>query len=90
MRISFNDLQKWCKVYAKPMTSEIIFGVKEDEGEGGSYRAAHWGTASTLWAETSEELRENVREAVDCHFDETMDAPKVIRLHFVRDEVLAR
>jgi hypothetical protein len=35
-------------------------------------------------------LRTNVKEAVDCYFDETMDAPKVIRLHFVRDEVLAR
>lgn len=36
-----------------------------------------------------EELRNNVREAVDCYFDETMEAPKVIRLHFVRDEVTA-
>ena len=29
-----------------------------------------------------------VKDAVDCYFDETMDSPKVIRLHFVRDEVL--
>lgn len=29
-------------------------------------------------------------EAVDCYFDETMEAPKSIRLHFVRDEILAR
>lgn len=40
--------------------------------------------------ETLEELRVNVKEAVDCSFDETMEAPKVIRLHFVRDEVMAR
>jgi predicted RNase H-like HicB family nuclease len=26
--------------------------------------------------ETMEELRENVREAVDCYFDETMEAPR--------------
>jgi hypothetical protein len=26
----------------------------------------------------------------DCYFDVTMEAPKVIRLHFVRDEVLSR
>jgi hypothetical protein len=31
-----------------------------------------------------------VREAVDCYFDETMEAPRMIRLHFVRDEVLVR
>ena len=41
-------------------------------------------------AETLEQLREAVREATDCYFDESMDAPKVIRLHFVRDEVFAR
>jgi hypothetical protein len=33
-------------------------------------------------------LRQQVRDAVNCHFDEG-NAPKVIRLHFVRDEVLA-
>jgi hypothetical protein len=32
-------------------------------------------------------LRSNVREAVACHFEEGQ-GPKVIRLHFVRDEVL--
>jgi hypothetical protein len=35
-------------------------------------------------------LRQNVREAVDCYFDDPSKAPKLIRLHFVRDEVLAR
>ena len=38
---------------------------------------------------TLESLRANVKEAVDCYFDENMAAPKIIRLHFVRDEVLA-
>ena len=36
------------------------------------------------------ELRAMVKDAVDCYFDETMEAPKLSRLHFVRDEVLAR
>ena len=27
-------------------------------------------------------------QAVDCYFDDTMPRPKLIRLHFVRDEVL--
>ena len=40
--------------------------------------------------ETLEQLRSNVKESVDCYFDDTMEAPKVIRLHFVRDEILAR
>ncbi len=37
-----------------------------------------------------EELRTMVKEAVDCYFDGTMEAPHIIRLHFVRDEILAR
>ena len=35
-----------------------------------------------------EEIRRNVKEAVDCYFDDTMPRPKVIRLHFVREELL--
>jgi predicted RNase H-like HicB family nuclease len=69
--------------------SEIIFNVREDETEGG-YIASALGYGIHTQSETLEELRECVREAVDCYFDENMDAPKLIRLHFVRDEVLAR
>lgn len=68
---------------------EIIFDVREDEIDGG-YTASALGVGVHTQAETLEELRVNVKEAVDCYFDEKMDAPKVIRLHFVRDEVLAR
>jgi len=35
-----------------------------------------------------EEIRHNVKEAVDCYFDETVTRPELIRLHFVHDEVL--
>jgi hypothetical protein len=34
-------------------------------------------------------LRAMVKHAVRCYFDETMEAPQIIRLHFVRDEALA-
>ncbi len=69
--------------------SEIIFEVREDESEGG-YIASALGYGIHTQGETVEELRERVKEAADCYFDETMEAPKMIRLHFVRDEVLAR
>jgi len=32
----------------------------------------------------------NRMASVICFFDETMEAPQFIRLHFVREEVLAR
>ena len=77
---------------AKPRQStinEIIFEVQEDEVDGG-FTASALGVGIHTEADTLEELRANVKDALDCHFDETMVAPKIIRLHFVRDEVIAR
>ena len=66
--------------------NEIIFMV-EDAVEGG-YNARALGQSIFTQAETLEELRANVREAVDCFYGDEA-APKIIRLHFVREEVLA-
>jgi predicted RNase H-like HicB family nuclease len=70
--------------------SEIIFEVQEDEADGG-YRATALGHAIATQGETMEELREMVRDAVRCHFGDGVPGkmPSVIRLHCVRDEVLA-
>jgi hypothetical protein len=67
------------------MSSEIIFSVQESP-EGG-FEAQALGHDIFTQGETLNELREMVRDAVKCHFDEG-SAPSVIRLHFVRDEVL--
>jgi len=64
---------------------EIIFNV-EEAAEGG-FTARALGPAIFTEAESLDELRERVRDAVRCHFDEGT-GPKVIRLHFVREEVL--
>lgn len=66
--------------------SEIIFSVVESP-EGG-YEARALGEPIFTQAETMEELRTNLRDAVRCHFDET-DRPQVIRLHLVKDEIIA-
>ena len=68
--------------------TEIIFEVSEDEVDGG-YTASALGYGIHTEGDSLEELRRNVREAVDCYFDDTMPHPKLIRLHFVREEVLA-
>ena len=65
---------------------EIIFIVLESP-EGG-YEAKAVGHSIFTQADTLDELRSMVRDAVHCHFDEG-ERPKLIRLHFVRDEVLA-
>ncbi len=64
-----------------------IFFLVEDSAEGG-YTANALGESIFTEAETLEELHENVRDAVLCHFDEGK-APKMIRLHFVHEQVLA-
>lgn len=66
--------------------NEIIFQV-EEAAEGG-YMARALGHAIFTEAESLDALRDNVRDAVRCHFDEGT-GPRLIRLHFVRDEVLA-
>jgi predicted RNase H-like HicB family nuclease len=68
--------------------SEIIFEVREDEADGG-YTASALGYGIHTQAETLEELRSMVKDAVGCYFDESMHAPKIIRLHIVRDEIMA-
>jgi predicted RNase H-like HicB family nuclease len=69
---------------------EIIFEVREDEVDGG-FVATALGHAIATQGETVEELRKMVRDAVHCHFGdgEPGQMPKIIRLHFVRDEALA-
>jgi hypothetical protein len=65
---------------------EIIFVVTEAP-EGG-FTARALGEAIFTEADDLRALRENVRDAVRCHFDEGK-APRVVRLHFVHDDVLA-
>jgi predicted RNase H-like HicB family nuclease len=66
--------------------TELIFIVEEDVEGGFTARAI--GAPIFTEAETLEELRRNVREAVECHFEQPKDRPKIVRLHVTRDEVL--
>ena len=66
--------------------NELIFLV-EEAPEGG-YTARALGESIFTEAPDLDELRTQIRDAVKCHFDEGQ-APKVLRLHFVREEVIA-
>ena len=65
--------------------NEIIFLV-EDAPEGG-FSARALGHSIFTTADTEPELQEMVKDAVACHFDEGQ-APKIIQLHYVREEVI--
>jgi len=68
------------------MSEEIIFAVAESP-EGG-YEAKALTAPIFTEADSLEELRAMVKDAVACHFDEG-ERPRVIRLHFVKDELIA-
>jgi predicted type IV restriction endonuclease len=65
--------------------NEIIFVVNESD-EGG-YEAQALGHSIFTEADSIDELKDNIREAIHCHFDE--NAPKLVRLHFIREEIFA-
>ncbi|HSI73561.1 MAG TPA: hypothetical protein VK934_10325 [Fimbriimonas sp.] len=66
--------------------TELVFDVREAP-EGG-FLAQAVGHDIFSEADTVESLREQVRDAVHCHFDEE-HLPSFIRLLFHREEVLA-
>jgi hypothetical protein len=68
------------------MEKEIIFNV--DESPEGGYEAQALGFSIFTQAETFDDLKKMVHDAVLCHFDEKA-RPRVIRLHMVREELLA-
>ena len=68
------------------MSKEIIFLVEESSEGGFEARALEHSIFTE--AETYEEIKLAIRDAVYCHFDDG-DLPQIIRFHFVRDEVMA-
>ncbi len=68
------------------MNKEIIF-IIEDSLVGG-YEARALGHSIYTEAETYEELKNNIKESLSAHF-ETEEMPKLIRLHYIKEEVIA-
>ena len=67
--------------------TEIVFLVEEDAT--GGYTARALGESIFTQADDLVSLQERVRDAVRCHYADETRRPKVIRLHIVRDEVIA-
>jgi hypothetical protein len=63
-----------------------IFFLVEEALEGG-YNARAIGESIYTQGDTIEEIKFNIRDAVQCHFD-AGNIPKIIRLHLVREEII--
>jgi hypothetical protein len=66
--------------------AEIVFLI-EEAPEGG-YTAKALGYSIYTEADTWEALKIAIQDAVECHFDEDQK-PKIIRLHYLREEVMS-
>jgi hypothetical protein len=65
--------------------NEIIF-IVEESPEGG-FEAKALGHSIFTEGDSLEELKLNIKEAIHCHFDD--NAPKIVRLHMIKEEVFA-
>ena len=68
------------------MEKEIIFLVEED-AEGG-YIAKSLGYSIFTEADTIEELKKNIIDALKCHFENKEELPRIVRLHIVKEEII--
>ena len=68
------------------MNTEIIFIIEESPEGGYEARALNYSIFTE--ADTIDELKIQVKDAVHCHF-ENEDIPKIIRLHYIKEEILA-
>ena len=68
------------------MSMELIFEVRDAE-EGG-FHARALGHSIFTQAETWDELRANVLEATSLHFEDEQTHPRLVQLHYVKDELI--
>ena len=66
--------------------NEIMFLI--EEAQEGGYTAKSLGESIFTEADTIDKLKKMIRDAVACHFDKDK-LPKIIRLHFVKEELLS-
>ncbi len=70
------------------LKDQIEMYLQREESVEGGFEARALSHSIYTEADTLEAIRSLVKDAVQCHFDER-DRPKLIRLHIVKDEVMA-
>lgn len=65
---------------------ELSFEIRDAE-EGGYY-ACVLGQSIFTQADTWDDLRANVLEAVTLHFEDAATRPRLVQMHYVKDELI--
>ena len=68
------------------MKNEIIFIIEESLD--GGYEAKAVGESIFTEGNSLDELKKNIVDAVNCHYDEEKK-PAIIRLHYIKEETIA-
>jgi hypothetical protein len=68
--------------------NEIVFLVEEAPEGGYTARALYPELSIFTEGDSVETIKQNIMESLHCHFDEDEKAPQIIRLHFVKDEII--
>jgi len=68
------------------MSNEIIFIIEESQEMGYEARALDFSIYTE--ADTIKELKTMIKDAIQCHFEEK-DMPKIVRLHYIKEEIMA-
>ena len=68
---------------------DLYFEAQEDTVDGG-YTASAVGYGIHTQAETLEELRRQILDAVSCYFGENEEMPTLVHLRVIHEEVLSR
>jgi predicted RNase H-like HicB family nuclease len=66
--------------------NELIFIVEESLD--GGYEARSVGASIFTQGDDISDLKKQIKDAVNCHFEEDK-LPKIIQLHYTKDEVFA-
>jgi len=66
---------------------EIVFEVLADPA--GGFTASAVGLGIHTQGDNVDDLKAQLRDAVDCYFDESEERPSAVRLQFVREELMA-
>ena len=72
--------------FGYPSLMELIFEVR-DADEGGLYARA-LGHGIFTEGEDWDELRGSVLEAVSLHFEDATPRPRLVQMHYVKDELI--
>ena len=73
-------------MFGYPRHMELVFEIR-DAAEGGLYARA-LGHSIFTEGDSWEELRANLLEAVSLHFEHAATRPRLVQMHYVKDELI--